>query len=88
MENYLKIKEEFFMGVIYNAEMKGDQLKISESLRNHEPKYSILILISNQNKYLTFTEAGLKNKRSMFLDYNRGLASFKLYELIEREIPN
>ncbi len=88
VDNHLVIREEFFMGVIYGAEKNGDQLKVSEYLINHEPKYSILILVSKQDKYLTFTEDGLKNKKSLFLDYNKGLTSFKLYELIEGEILN
>lgn len=84
--NYEKIKEEFFMNVIYGVEGQGDDLHISGSLIAHEPKYEILLQLGNRFKYLRFTESELTDKKNLFYDYNRSLTSFKNFELIKSKI--
>lgn len=85
MDNYSRIKDEFFMGATYVREWKG-KLRVTETTVDHEPKYSILIVIGDKYKYLRFTQIGLESKESLFTDYNKQLVSFKLFELIESEI--
>jgi hypothetical protein len=86
VDNYSTMSKEFFMGVIYSGEKIGNKLQTSESFVDHEPKYSMLFILNDQHKYLTFTEDALKNEKSLFLEYNKALTSFKFFELIEKEI--
>jgi hypothetical protein len=84
--HFAKIKDEFFMDAITGATKNGESLVVSESWVDHEPKYSLLVFVHGQYNYLTFNENGLTNKKSLFLDYNKELTSFELFELIKREI--
>jgi len=89
LANYLAIKEEFFMGAIMGATYVNEsktKLRITESSVDHEVKYSILILLNNQYKYIVFTQNALESEKSLFVDYNKKLTSFKLFKLIESEI--
>lgn len=86
VNNFPKIKDEFFMGAIFETEKQGDKIKITESWIDHEGKYSILVLVNGQYNYLEFTDNALTNKKSWFLDYNKALTSFTLFELIKGEI--
>lgn len=88
IDNYVKIADEFFMEPVSSVERNGDYLRVAGSSMDHEPKYSILVMIHDQHNYLTFTENGLTNKSSLFLDYNKGLNSYKLFELIKTQIKN
>jgi hypothetical protein len=59
--------------------------QLSQSSVDHEPKYSILVMVHGQYNYLTFTENDLTDKKSLFLAHNKALTSFALFELIEKE---
>jgi hypothetical protein len=73
------------MGAISSGLTKGkNQIQFSQSWVDHEPKYSILVMVHGQYNYLTFTENDLTNKKSLFLDYNKTLTSFALFELIKK----
>jgi hypothetical protein len=84
-DNFPKIKGEFFMEAISGATKTGETLVISEGWADHDPKYSILLFFHGQYHYLTFTQNGLTDRTSLFLDYNKELTSFELFELIKRE---
>jgi hypothetical protein len=86
VDNYGKIAEEFFMGAVSGGERIGTKIRVNESWVDHEAKYSILVVIHDNYNYLSFTENGLTNESSLFLDYNKGLSSFKLFELIKTQI--
>lgn len=86
VNNFPKIKDEFFMGATFETEKQGDKIKITESWIDHEGKYSILVLVNGQYNYLEFTDNALTNKKSWFLEYNKALTSFTLFELIKAEI--
>jgi hypothetical protein len=86
LDNYGMLKDEFFIGTVLGAERNGKQIRIKEFFINHEPKYSILMIIRDQFNYLEFTENALTNKASLFLDYNKGLNSYKLFELIKTQL--
>jgi hypothetical protein len=85
---YSKIEREFFMEAVSGGERRGDRVILKQSSVNHEPKYSILVLVGDQYNYLTFTENGLTNDSSLFLNYNKGLTSFRLFELIKTQVSN
>jgi hypothetical protein len=85
VDKFAKIKDEFFMGAISSGLRKGkNQIQFSQSWVDHEPKYSILVMVHGQYNYLTFTENDLTNQKSLFLDYNKTLTSFALFELIKK----
>jgi hypothetical protein len=88
VDNFSRIKKEFFMSAVSGAERNGDNVRVSESWVDHEPKYSILVFVNGQHNYLTFTENGLTNKNSLFVAYNKSLTSFQLFKLIEKELRN
>jgi hypothetical protein len=85
-DNFSRIKDEFFMEAVFGAERKGDKIRLSQSWVDHEGKYSILVLVNGQYNYLEFTDNGLTNKKSLFLDHNKALTSFGLFELIKGEV--
>lgn len=84
-DNFSRIRDEFFMEAVFGAERKGDNIKIAESWVDHEPKYALLVVVNGSYNYLEFTNNGLTNKRSLFLDYNRALMTYELFRLIEEE---
>jgi len=86
VRNYWEIDGEFFMDAITGGERKGKDIRVKQNAVDHEPKYSILIIVASKYNYLTFTENDLTDKSSLFIDYNKGLSSFKLFELIKTEI--
>ncbi len=86
IENFAKIKDEHFIQSIHSVDKDGDRLRAKSNLVNHEPKYSILIVLREKYKYLGFTENDLIDKEGIFTDYNRKLTSFKLFELINSSI--
>ena len=61
-------------------------MKLSQSWVDHEGKYSLLVIVNDQYNYMEFTDNGLSDKRSLFLDYNKALTSFELFELIKNEV--
>ena len=85
-ENFAIIKDEFFMEAVFGGERRGDKVRLSQSWIDHEGKYSILVLVNGQYNYMEFTDNSLRNKKSLFLDYNKALVSFRLFELINREV--
>lgn len=85
-DNFSKIMDEFFMGAIFGTKRNGGKIRFLESWVDHESKYSILVLVNGQFNYLEFTDNGLTNKESWFLDYNKELTSFHLFELIKGEV--
>ena len=74
------------MEAVSGAERKGDKIRLSQTWVDHEGKYSILVLVNGQYNYLEFTDNGLTNKKSLFLDYNKALTSFALFKLIKDEV--
>ena len=88
VDNYTKIDSEFFMGAVTSAVRKGDDIRVKQNMVNHEPKYSILVLVHRQYNYLTFTENGLTDNSSLFVNYNKELSSFRLFELVKIQIRN
>jgi hypothetical protein len=88
VNHYPKIEREFFMEAVSGGERRGDRFILKQISVNHEPKYSILVLVGDQYNYLTFTENGLINDSSLFLTYNKGLISFGLFELIKTQVSN
>jgi hypothetical protein len=82
VKNYQKIDEEFFMEAIYGVVKVGDRFRVKSHRVNHEPKYSILLVLADMYKFLNFSENDLIDKQSMFFDYNQTLTSFKLFTLI------
>ncbi len=85
-DNFSKIKDEFFMQAVMGAEREGDKIRLSESWVDHEGKYSLLVLVGEQFNYMEFTDNGLTNKESLFLDYNKTLRSFYLFEMIKEAV--
>jgi hypothetical protein len=86
VDNYSNIEGEFFMGAISGGERRGKHVVLEETFINHEPKYSILVVVGDQYNYLTFTENALTDDTSLFLGYNKGLTSFRLFELIKAQV--
>ena len=74
------------MEAVFGAERKGGKIRLSQSWVDHEGKYSILVLVNGQYNYLEFTDNGLTNKKSLFLAYNKALASFAHFELIRSKV--
>lgn len=85
-DHFPQIKDEFFMGAVIGTEREDDKIKITECYVDHEGKYAILVLVNGQYNYVEFTDNSLTNDESWFLDYNRELMSFRLFELINGEI--
>lgn len=88
VSNYWKIDSEFFMDAVTGAERKGKDIRVKINLVDHEPKYSMLIVVGERSNYLTFTEKALTDKSSLFVGYNKGLISFRLFELIKTQIES
>jgi hypothetical protein len=88
VNKYSEIAREFFMDAVSGGERHGERVILKQISVNHEPKYSILVVIGDQYNYLTFTENGLTNNSSLFLNYNKGLTSFRLFELIKTQVGN
>lgn len=85
-DNFSRIKDEFFMEAVFGAERNGDKLNITESWVDHESKYALLVVVNGNYNYLEFTNNGLTNKKSLFLDYNKTLMAYKLFRLIDEEL--
>jgi hypothetical protein len=83
VNKYSKIAREFFMDAVFGGEKHGERVTLKQISVDHEAKYSILVVVGDQYRYMTFTENGLTNDSSLFLDYNKGLTSFRLFELIK-----
>jgi hypothetical protein len=71
------------MDAVFGGEKHGERVTLKQISVDHEAKYSILVVVGDQYRYMTFTENGLTNDSSLFLDYNKGLTSFRLFELIK-----
>jgi hypothetical protein len=82
VKNYSKINDEFFMEAIHNVVKDGGRFRATSHTVSHEPKYSILLVLKENYKFLNFTENDLIDKESIFFDYNQQLTSFKLFTLI------
>lgn len=85
LDNFSKMTDEIFMGVIYGVVADGDKLRISGSVIDHEPNYEILIQLGDKFKYLSFTDTELTDKKSLFYDHNHNLTSYKLFGLIKTQ---
>lgn len=85
-DQFVKLKDEFFMEAISGAEKTDDKIKFYENFVHHEGKYTLLMIINGQHNYLEFDDNSLNDKKSLFIDYNKSLASFKLFELVTNSI--
>jgi hypothetical protein len=88
VKKYSKIAREFFMEAVSGGERRDERVILKQISVDHEAKYSILVVVGAQYSYLTFTENGLTNSSSLFLDYNKSLTSFRLFELIKTQVGN
>ncbi len=86
VKKYPEIFHEFFMPVIETAEKRAGKVRYHGSSIDHEPKFSILIMINKSYKYMRFTKDELTNKASMFFGHNNTLISYDLYKLMVKEI--
>ena len=85
--NKLVIENDFFMPIIYGGQIiDSNKTRISVSFTNHEPKYSLYYTIGQSYKIFDLTESDLTDKKSLFHFDNLGLATYRWWKLIAKQV--
>lgn len=84
--NKEEINKEYVMPVIFGAQRsKTNRITYSMSAIDHEPNYSLEIRFGETYKEVNFAESFLEVKESLFFEYNLGLKSIHLWNLIKTQ---